>query len=230
MMLQSRRCGRPVLTDDSSQYAFKHEMWTEGHLLWQWHWKCLWVNKLIFSKVTICFSAQVCPPPFPVCFVPLSLSSHACHGGGWDCQVAVVDNGRLGQRERTDADCCTSAFFGGGAGAWLQLYGLLLYSCLRTGAGTCSCMPIRRLQPVVAGALPIAFKASAPALFISSEAARSCCGCFIFLHVQTPQLCEFSMHTWQALVGCHRAQWCENRQARNAGGGGQMNRRTHVHF
>lgn len=45
------------------------------------------------------------------------------------------------------------------ATAWLQLYGLLLYSCLRTGTGTCSRMPIRQpwlTQLALAGALPAA--------------------------------------------------------------------------
>lgn len=43
------------------------------------------------------------------------------------------------------------------ATAWLQLYGLLLYSCLRTGTRTCSRMPIRQpwfTQLAFAGALP----------------------------------------------------------------------------
>lgn len=47
--------------------------------------------------------------------------------------------------------------------AWLQLYGLLRYSCLRTGAATCSCMAIRQAHlthPSATGSMPTAFNTS----------------------------------------------------------------------
>lgn len=101
----------------------------------------------------------------------LCLSCGQRFRGSLGCQFAAVADGRLGWRQQTDADCCTSAFSWEGAGAWLQLYGLLLYSCLRTGAATCSCMPIRQAHlthPAAAGSMPTVFNTSTPQCQLTS--------------------------------------------------------------
>ncbi|KAK1784921.1 hypothetical protein P4O66_018355 [Electrophorus voltai] len=85
------------------------------------------------------------------------------------------------------------------------LYGPLLYSCLRTGAGTCSRMPIRQprlTQPAAAGAQPAAFNTSVPVPLSAWEAAHSCCGHFSGVPpVLLSQLCAFLWRHSKHLVG-----------------------------
>lgn len=67
------------------------------------------------------------------------------------------ETGSAGYTRQEAADCKASAFLGR-SGAWLLRYGLLLYSCLRTGAASWSSMPKRqpeRLQLLTTGRLPL---------------------------------------------------------------------------
>lgn len=120
-------------------------------------WICLLVNKLIFPKVTICFGALF--PPF--CFLPPSFL-YLPHPLSVTREEAVMSLRGRYETWLVKADkrrLLHISILRRTATAWLRLYGLLLYSCLRTGIGTCSRMPIRQpwlIQLALAGALPAA--------------------------------------------------------------------------
>lgn len=129
----------------------------EGHLVWQWQLNLFVGKQINLSKGHHLFWCSV--PPF--CFLtsfflyllhPLSVTrveAVTLLRGRYETWLVKADKRRLlhiSILQRT-------------ATAWLRLYGLLLYSCLRTGIGTCSRMPIRQpwlIQLPLAGALPAA--------------------------------------------------------------------------
>lgn len=160
---------RSALKDDSTKFAFKN-LWVETHLFDSHCKRFFWSTNWSFQRSQFAVVLSLLRPSVSGI---LRLSCGERFRGSWGCQDAAVGDGRLGWRQWTDADCCTSAFSWEGAGAWLRLYGLLLYSCLRTGAATCSCMPIRQAHPThpaAAGSMPTVFSTSAPAHFSASRA------------------------------------------------------------
>lgn len=80
---------RSTLTDDSSQFAFKH-LSVESALLWQSLQKHFLVNKLIFLKVTVCLSAQ--STSFPCFWHPVPVMWREIQG---DLRLSGCCSGRL---------------------------------------------------------------------------------------------------------------------------------------
>ncbi len=139
-LLSNRRCG------------------FEGHLVWQWQLNLSVGKQINLSKGHHLFLV-LCFPPF--CF-PLRFFLYLLHPLPVTREKAVMLLRRRYETWLPKADrrrLRHISILRRTTTAWLQLYGLLLYSCLRTGTGTCSRMPIRQpwlTQLALAGALPAA--------------------------------------------------------------------------
>lgn len=98
---------RSALTDESSQYAFKH-LWVEVTCFDSYCKSLRWSFQR--SQFAVVLSLL-----HPSVSGILCLSCEERFRGSWGCQVAAVGDGRLGWRQQTDADCCTSVFSWEGA-------------------------------------------------------------------------------------------------------------------